>query len=188
LRSAFQNSHRWTSAALFRAGFDLNELDLLLGRMHINLPRPRIGVESSAAATEKFDKIIEALQQHYAEVVNASPRMGQDKKGEDPADADCGSSESQTEATSGSSSGSEIGETDRWLTVRDAAVIAGGCNSGTITRAVDAGQLKGNGEAGRKRRIDAIDLTRWIKQRAGKPEPSESDAQVEKLARKHLQD
>jgi hypothetical protein len=66
-----------------------------------------------------------------------------------------------------------------WLTVVEAARIAG-CNSGVISNAASAGFLKSNGERGRKRRIDAADLSRWQLRRAERREPTESNAAVEK--------
>jgi excisionase family DNA binding protein len=71
------------------------------------------------------------------------------------------------------------------LTVSDAAKIAD-VNPGVITRAVDSGKLKGNEQKGRERRIDRADLTRWIQERGGKPEPGESDEQVRRLVNKHV--
>jgi hypothetical protein len=78
-------------------------------------------------------------------------------------------------------------EPDRWLSVSDAARVAA-CNKGIITRAVDDGALRSNGEAGALRRIDAVDLTRWILDRVTKPEPRESDAAVEQLVKKHVRE
>jgi hypothetical protein len=75
-----------------------------------------------------------------------------------------------------------------WYTVTEAAKIAGGVNTGVITRAVDDGQLKSNGKQGRERRIDAVDLCRWLLVRAGRPEPEESDQQVNRLGDKHFRD
>lgn len=65
----------------------------------------------------------------------------------------------------------------RWLTVTDAAMVAD-VNRGTITHAADGKKLKSNGKTGRQRRIDAIDLTRWIRERSGKPDQRETDAAV----------
>jgi hypothetical protein len=56
--------------------------------------------------------------------------------------------------------------------------------TGTISRAVDEGRLKGNGMKWRDRRIDAVDLTRWISERSDRPEPIESDEHVEKLMKR----
>ena len=64
-----------------------------------------------------------------------------------------------------------------WLTIADAETISD-INRGTISRAVDAGELKGNGKTRRGRRIDAADFTRWVIERAKKPEPVESDEAV----------
>ena len=75
----------------------------------------------------------------------------------------------------------------RWLTVTEAARIAV-CNAGVISAAVDAGQLKSNGLKQRPRRVDAVDLTRWMLARAGRPEPSESVEAVERLVRCHVHD
>src|SRR5262249_21818257 len=68
---------------------------------------------------------------------------------------------------------------NRWITVSDAARITG-CSKGVISRAVDAKELSGNGQSGRERRIDAVDLARWQLARVNKPEPSESDEAVER--------
>jgi len=73
----------------------------------------------------------------------------------------------------------------RWLTVSQAASI-GGVNAGVVTRAVDSGELLGNGLTDRERRVDAVDLAQWVLRRAGRPEPRESDAQVRQLVQKHV--
>ena len=73
----------------------------------------------------------------------------------------------------------------RWLTVSQAASIAG-VNAGVITRAVDSGELLGNGFTDRERRVDAVDLAQWVLRRAGRPEPRESDAHVRQLVQKHV--
>jgi len=73
----------------------------------------------------------------------------------------------------------------RWLTVSQAASIAG-VNAGVVTRAVDSGQLLGNGLTDRERRVDAVDLAQWVLRRAGRPEPQESDAHVKQLVEKHV--
>jgi hypothetical protein len=82
------------------------------------------------------------------------------------------------EAGAGRASDSS-GEDLNWFTVTQAATTAC-CNTGQITRAVDAGLLKSNGKAGRERRIDLADLARWILRRAGRGETTESDAAVER--------
>jgi hypothetical protein len=82
----------------------------------------------------------------------------------------------QTESAAGNPDG---GLGLNWLTVTRAARIAG-CNRGAITRAVNEGKLKSNGEKGRDRRVDAVDLTRWMDARANRVEPVESDAAVER--------
>jgi hypothetical protein len=74
----------------------------------------------------------------------------------------------------------------RWLRVQDAAKAAGVTES-MISRAVTSGELKGNGEERKKRRVCAIDLVRWQKERADKPEPVESAESVQrKLKRTDL--
>lgn len=75
-------------------------------------------------------------------------------------------------------------EHSRWLTVSDAARVAD-ANTGILTRAVDAGEIRSNGKRGRQRRIDAVDLSRWVLARTNKPEPEESDEQVERLVDRH---
>jgi tetratricopeptide (TPR) repeat protein len=81
----------------------------------------------------------------------------------------------------------DSGSSQQWLTVSQAASISG-ANPGVITRAVDTGELMGNGLTDRNRRIDAVDLAQWILRRTKRPEPEESDAQVERLVRKHVKD
>src|SRR5262249_13990168 len=71
------------------------------------------------------------------------------------------------------------GPAPAWYKVSKAPQTAS-CNTGTITRAVDEGKLRGNGQTGRARRVDAVDLTRWMHARATRPEPVESDAAVER--------
>jgi hypothetical protein len=80
--------------------------------------------------------------------------------------------------------GEDDGPAIAWLTVSQAAKAAS-TNTGTITRAVDKGELKSNGMRKHQRRIDPADLTRWILVRAGKPERGESDAQVIRIVNKH---
>ena len=71
---------------------------------------------------------------------------------------------------------------DRWLTVADAARIAG-VNSGVISRAVGNQELRSNGQSRRSRRIDAADLSLWQLKRAERPEMRESDAEVARKLR-----
>jgi hypothetical protein len=78
-------------------------------------------------------------------------------------------------------------QVSRWLTVSEVGRITG-CNTGVITRAVDRGELKSNGETGRDRRIDAIDLARWQLARADKPEPMESNEAVQRSVKKNSRD
>jgi len=66
-----------------------------------------------------------------------------------------------------------------WVTVTEAATVAG-VDKGAISRAVEGGKLKGNGERGRLRRIDSVDLTRWILERSHRSEPAESDEYVKR--------
>src|SRR5262249_42079235 len=89
----------------------------------------------------------------------------------------------------------ELGQTETegdqehsgWLTVSAAAKVAG-INTGTLTRAVDAGEIRSNGKRGRDRRINPGDLTRWLLARADKPEREESEEQVKRLTDKHCRD
>ena len=67
----------------------------------------------------------------------------------------------------------------QWLTVTQAATVAD-CNKGQITRAVNKGELKSNSSTGDARRIDTIDLTRWILDRSNNSEPTESAESVSK--------
>ena len=73
-------------------------------------------------------------------------------------------------------------EENRWLRVSDAAAISG-VNAGVISKAIDQGSLRGNGEKGRKRRVDGVDFNRWQLERARRPEVRESDAAVRKRLR-----
>jgi len=66
-----------------------------------------------------------------------------------------------------------------WLTISEAERISG-INRGTISRALDAGSLKGNGKAGRARRINGNDFIRWQLERASNAEPFETDAAVKR--------
>ncbi len=68
-------------------------------------------------------------------------------------------------------------EPGRWLTVTEAERVSD-ANRGVLSRAVDNGKLKGNGKSGTERRIDAVDLSRWILERSGKPEPKETNEAV----------
>jgi hypothetical protein len=79
---------------------------------------------------------------------------------------------------------------DRWLTVTQAACVAGVAR-GVISRAADRDggdhKLKSNGKSGRGRRIDRIDLTRWILVRSNRSTSEESDEKVEALWEKASQ-
>ncbi len=75
-----------------------------------------------------------------------------------------------------------VDEENRWLRVSDAAAISG-INAGVISKAIDQGNLIGNGEKGRKRRVDGVDFNRWQLDRARRPEVRESDAAVQKRLR-----
>jgi hypothetical protein len=75
----------------------------------------------------------------------------------------------------------------KWLTVSEAAK-ASGCTMAQISGAVRDGQLKSNGEKGRKRRIDAADLTLWQLRRAKRGESVESDETVAKKLRRAQDD
>jgi hypothetical protein len=66
-----------------------------------------------------------------------------------------------------------------WITVTEAA-NASGCYPWEITRAVNNGSLKSNGEKGRTRRIEAADLTLWQLRRAANGRTSESPEAVER--------
>jgi excisionase family DNA binding protein len=70
-----------------------------------------------------------------------------------------------------------------WCTVTEAATVAN-CNKGTVSRAIDSGNLRGNGKSGDERRIDRADLTRWILARSNLPEREESVEAVERKWRK----
>jgi hypothetical protein len=76
---------------------------------------------------------------------------------------------------------------ERWLTVSAAAQTAH-VNRGVISRAVESGRLLSNGSRGPERRVCAMDLCRWIRERSGHPEPTESRAHVEALVRRYVRD
>jgi hypothetical protein len=91
---------------------------------------------------------------------------------------------------SGSLSLTGVGEGDqagRWMTVTQAARVAC-CNKGIIARAAKGGELRSNGKTGRDRRIDTVDLARWMLERAERPEASETDAAVQDRVNKHVRD
>ena len=67
---------------------------------------------------------------------------------------------------------------ERWLTVTDAARAAA-VEKYQITRAVDTEKLRGNGLTSTKRRIDAIDLVRWILARCQEQEEPETNEKVQ---------
>jgi hypothetical protein len=74
-------------------------------------------------------------------------------------------------------------EPGRWLSVQAAADIAA-VDESTISKAATAGNLGSNGQKGTKRLIDAIDLCRWMRERAARANRVETDVEVEaKLAR-----
>lgn len=54
-----------------------------------------------------------------------------------------------------------------WLKITDAANMSG-IEKSIISAAVTAGRLKSNGKTRRERRIDAVDFSRWLNERAGK--------------------
>jgi hypothetical protein len=75
-------------------------------------------------------------------------------------------------------------EANQWLTLAQAETLSG-VNRGTISRAVDTGLLKSNGQSGKgKRKVDAADFARWQLERAKRPEQTESQQQVERLLKK----
>jgi hypothetical protein len=80
-----------------------------------------------------------------------------------------------------------VDDAERWLTVSAAAQIAT-VNPGVISRAVESGRLLSNGLRGSERRICAVNLCGWIRERARDPEPRESDAHVEALVRTYVRD
>ncbi len=89
------------------------------------------------------------------------------------------------DGSSGSDQAEQGGpEEQEWLTVSEAARVAT-TNSGTITRAVENGEIRSNGKRGRDRRIDPAGLSHWMLSRANRPEPQESEEQVKRLINKH---
>lgn len=85
--------------------------------------------------------------------------------------------------------GSDASDNDLhgWLTVTDAGMIAG-VAAGVVSRAVDVGELRGNGLKGRDRKVDANSLALWQLARAKRHGEQESDARVGKLVAKHVRD
>jgi hypothetical protein len=80
-----------------------------------------------------------------------------------------------TEALAVLNARSPRAETDQgWLTVTDAATIAG-TDRGSISRAVNYARLKSNGKVGHDRRIDAVDLTRWMLERSKRDVPEDEE-------------
>jgi excisionase family DNA binding protein len=77
-------------------------------------------------------------------------------------------------------------EVDGWLTVSQAATLSG-LDKGTISRWVARGDVKSNGQKGRKRRIDSADFNRYLLRRAENPERTESNAAVERKLKKAQQ-
>lgn len=77
----------------------------------------------------------------------------------------------------------EFSESNRWLTVTEAATVAV-VDRWAITRAADNGQLITNGKKRTERRIDKISLVDWLLRRSKEPEPQESDAQVRAAMRR----
>jgi hypothetical protein len=73
-------------------------------------------------------------------------------------------------------------EGNRWLTLTAAAQLSG-VDKGVLSRAANRGQLRSNGQTRSQRRVCAIDLCRWLHERATKPEPTESSEHVAKLLR-----
>jgi hypothetical protein len=71
-------------------------------------------------------------------------------------------------------------EVGRWLTVTEAAKAAG-TDRGTISRAVDHEKLKSNGKSDRNRRIDAIDLIRWMLERSKRDVPETEEGVKESM-------
>ena len=92
--------------------------------------------------------------------------------------------EAPEEKVSGPSS---VDNNKRWLRVSAAAEVAS-VHAGLISRAVESGRLLSNGLRGSERRVCAIDLCRWLRERAGHQEPTESTAHVEALVHTHVRD
>jgi hypothetical protein len=74
----------------------------------------------------------------------------------------------------------QASKADQWCTVSEATRIAGLASSAIISVAANKRKLKSNGKKRRERRIDRCDLTRWIEERAGRPDQTESLAAVQK--------
>jgi hypothetical protein len=73
-----------------------------------------------------------------------------------------------------------------WISLAEAERVTG-VHRGTISRAIDAGELKGNREKGKgKRKVDAMDLVRWSLHRSKKPDRIESEQHVKGLVSKHV--
>src|SRR5262249_8595357 len=83
------------------------------------------------------------LKAHHTENTRGSARMAA------PAGLSEAVREPDRDRTPGGAGAASDGEQPQWFTVSDAARAAG-INTGTISRAVDAGELRGNGKHGRE--------------------------------------
>jgi hypothetical protein len=77
-------------------------------------------------------------------------------------------------------------EPARWYTVTEAANKIAAVNPGVLSRAAKLGEIRSNGQKGHERRICALDLCRWIKDRASRPAVKESNEHVNDLVHKHV--
>jgi len=115
-----------------------------------------------------------------SEAGERNPRAGGDQvEPSPPGEAGAAHEKAGSGLTESAEGNPDRGPGPAWYKVSKAAQTAR-CNTGTITRAVDEGKLRSNGLKGRARRVDAVDLARWMHTRGNRPEPVESDATVER--------
>jgi hypothetical protein len=72
-----------------------------------------------------------------------------------------------------------------WIKVSQAEKISR-VSRGFISRLADAGRIRSNGKNNTARRISTLDFIGWLLSRDKRPEPKESDAQVDKLVTRHV--
>jgi hypothetical protein len=79
-----------------------------------------------------------------------------------------------------------VGTSQIWISLADAERITT-INRGVISRAIDAGELKHNGQKGKgKRKVEPAELSVWVLQRHRKAEQTESHEQVARQIKKHV--
>jgi hypothetical protein len=76
----------------------------------------------------------------------------------------------------------------KWLSLAEAERLSG-INQGTISKAVENGELISNGSKGKgKRKVDSADFNRWCLARSEKPQRVETNAEVKRKLRRHTKD